>query len=135
MERERLCAPCRRRASRCCTWRARACTGASFESLQTKWIRKVTDEAEAGCHICLVGTKLDLVQAGVATRAVKLEEVEALAAKVCHTARVVWAVGRWGRKDGVRGGRAIPVAAVTLRVSRLCRGNALARCRLMRTRR
>jgi len=54
---------------------------ASFESLQTKWIRKVTDEAEAGCHICLVGTKLDLVQAGVATRAVKLEEVEALAAK------------------------------------------------------
>lgn len=54
---------------------------ASFESLSTKWIRKVTDEAEAGCHICLVGTKADLIQSGTATRAVKEEEVEALAAK------------------------------------------------------
>ena len=35
---------------------------ASFEVLQHKWIRKVTAEAEAGCHICLVATKLDMVQ-------------------------------------------------------------------------
>lgn len=49
---------------------------ASFECLQTKWIRKVNDEAEPGCHICLVGTKLDLIQAGQATRAVRTEEVE-----------------------------------------------------------
>ena len=34
-----------------------------------------------GCHICIVGTKLDLVQSGVATRAVRPEEVEALATK------------------------------------------------------
>lgn len=54
---------------------------ASFESLSTKWIRKVTEEAEAGCHICLVGTKADLVQSGAASRAVKPEEVEALASK------------------------------------------------------
>lgn len=53
----------------------------SFECLQQKWIRKVTEEAEVGCHICIVGTKLDLVQSGVAVRAVKPEEVEALATK------------------------------------------------------
>ena len=41
----------------------------SFECLQQKWIRKVTEEAEVGCHICIVGTKLDLVQSGVAVRA------------------------------------------------------------------
>ena len=29
----------------------------SFETIQTKWIKKVADEAENGCHICLVGTK------------------------------------------------------------------------------
>ena len=74
---------------------------------------QVADEAEQGCHICLVGTKADLVQvrylvitpgggtkaglvrtfaltlspnprlvqAGIATRAVRKEEVDALAAK------------------------------------------------------
>jgi len=31
--------------------------------LQGKWVKKVTEEAEPGCHICIVGTKLDLVQA------------------------------------------------------------------------
>jgi GTPase SAR1 family protein len=46
---------------------------ASFECLQNKWIKKVLEEAEQGCHICLVGTKLDLVQAGMATRAVAKE--------------------------------------------------------------
>jgi len=35
---------------------------ASFECLQSKWVKKVLDEAEPGCHICIVGTKLDLVQ-------------------------------------------------------------------------
>ena len=30
---------------------------ASFDSLSTKWIRKVVEEAEPGCHICIVGTK------------------------------------------------------------------------------
>ena len=54
---------------------------ASFESLSTKWIKKVTEEAEAGCHICIVGTKADLIASGAATRAVKQEEVDALAAK------------------------------------------------------
>ena len=54
---------------------------ASFECVTTKWIRKVMDEAEQGCHICIVGTKLDLVQAGAATRAVKADEIEALAQK------------------------------------------------------
>ena len=34
----------------------------SFECLQNKWIKKVTEEAEQGCHICLVGTKFDLIQ-------------------------------------------------------------------------
>merc|ERR1711998_510805 len=42
----------------------------SFDCLATKWIRKVHEEAEAGCHICLVGTKADLIQAERATRAV-----------------------------------------------------------------
>jgi GTPase SAR1 family protein len=41
--------------------------------LQNKWIKKVLEEAEQGCHICLVGTKLDLVQAGMASRAVAKE--------------------------------------------------------------
>jgi len=54
---------------------------ASFECLQQKWIRKVTEEAEVGCHICIVGTKLDLVMSGAASRAVKPEEVETLASK------------------------------------------------------
>jgi len=54
---------------------------ASFECLQSKWIKKVLEEAEPGCHICLVGTKLDLVQAGMATRGVAKEEVAAVAAK------------------------------------------------------
>lgn len=54
---------------------------ASFDSLSTKWIRKVLEEAEPGCHICLVGTKLDLIHSGQASRAVKSEEVEALAQK------------------------------------------------------
>mmetsp|Transcript_5389 Transcript_5389/g.16948 ORF Transcript_5389/g.16948 Transcript_5389/m.16948 type:complete len:199 (-) Transcript_5389:578-1174(-) len=54
---------------------------ASFECLQNKWIKKVLEEAEQGCHICLVGTKLDLVQAGMASRAVAKEEVAAVAAK------------------------------------------------------
>ena len=44
---------------------------ASFEIIQSKWIKKVADEAEQGCHICLVGTKADLVHAGSATRAVR----------------------------------------------------------------
>jgi len=78
----------------------------SFDCLQHKWIRKVVDEAEADCHICIVGTKLDLVevrslpallgckssrltvahmlyQMGLATRAVPREEVIALTAKHC----------------------------------------------------
>jgi len=59
---------------------------ASFESLQQKWVRKVIDEAEQGCHICIVGTKLDLIQAQMASRAVSKEEVDALAAK--HNANV-----------------------------------------------
>ena len=54
---------------------------ASFDSLSTKWIRKVMEEADQGCHICLVGTKLDLIQSGQTQRAVKAEEVEALAQK------------------------------------------------------
>jgi len=54
---------------------------ASFESLQGKWVKKVMEEAELGCHICIVGTKLDLIQAQMATRAVPKEEVEALSAK------------------------------------------------------
>lgn len=54
---------------------------ASFDSLSTKWIRKVLDEAEQGCHMCIVGTKLDLINAGQATRAVGKEEVAALAQK------------------------------------------------------
>ena len=70
----------------------------SFECLQQKWIRKVTDEAEAGCHICIVGTKLDLVQAGAASRAVRAEEVEALAAK--HRAHVFEASAKQGEGVG-----------------------------------
>jgi translation elongation factor EF-4 len=41
----------------------------------------VTEDAEQGCHICIVGTKLDLVQAQVASRMVRKEEVDELAAK------------------------------------------------------
>lgn len=59
---------------------------ASFECLQTKWVKKVTEEAELGCHICIVGTKLDLIQAQMASRAVPKEEVEALAVR--HNAHV-----------------------------------------------
>eukprot|EP00908_Phaeocystis_cordata_P008270 Transcript_18930.p2 GENE.Transcript_18930~~Transcript_18930.p2 ORF type:complete len:234 (-),score=41.77 Transcript_18930:1207-1908(-) len=46
----------------------------SFDSIQAKWIKKVADEAENGCHICLVGTKADLVQMQMATRAVSTQE-------------------------------------------------------------
>lgn len=69
----------------------------SFECLQQKWIRKVNEEAEVGCHICLVGTKLDLVQSGAQSRAVKKEEVEALAAK--HRAHLFETSSKQG--DGV----------------------------------
>mmetsp|Transcript_17978 Transcript_17978/g.43012 ORF Transcript_17978/g.43012 Transcript_17978/m.43012 type:complete len:122 (-) Transcript_17978:593-958(-) len=53
----------------------------SFECLQNKWIKKVTEEAEQGCHICLVGTKLDLIQSQPGLRAVRQDEVLGLAAK------------------------------------------------------
>ncbi len=53
----------------------------SFDCLQGKWIKKVTEDAEQGCHICIVGTKLDLVQAQLANRMVRKEEVDELAAK------------------------------------------------------
>jgi len=53
----------------------------SFECLQNKWIKKVTEEAEQGCHICLVGTKFDLIQSQPGLRAVRQEEVFALASK------------------------------------------------------
>jgi len=52
---------------------------ASFECLTTKWVKKVTDEAESGCHICIVGTKADLVQSQMASRAVSEKEVQDLA--------------------------------------------------------
>lgn len=71
---------------------------ASFDCLATKWIRKVLDEAEQGCHMCIVGTKIDLIQAGAATRAVKTEEVEALAQK--HKAHVFETSAKQG--DGVK---------------------------------
>jgi len=71
---------------------------ASFEIIQTKWIKKVADEAEQGCHICLVGTKADLVQAGIATRAVRKEEVDALAAK--HQADVFETSAKAGQGVG-----------------------------------
>lgn len=53
----------------------------SFEALATKWIRKVSEEAEPGCHVCLVGTKLDLIETGQSTRAVTAAEAQALADK------------------------------------------------------
>ena len=53
----------------------------SFDCLQSKWIKKVTDDAEQGCHICLVGTKLDLVQSQTASRMVSKEDVDDLAAR------------------------------------------------------
>ena len=46
----------------------------------------MTEEAEQGCHICLVGTKLDLIQAQASLRAVRQDEVSALATK--HSAHV-----------------------------------------------
>ena len=54
----------------------------------------MTEEAEVGCHICIVGTKLDLVQSGAASRAVRPEEVEALAAK--HRAHLFEASAKQG---------------------------------------
>uniref|UniRef100_A0A7S4BCK1 Uncharacterized protein n=2 Tax=Chrysotila carterae TaxID=13221 RepID=A0A7S4BCK1_CHRCT len=66
----------------------------SFESVQKKWIKKVLDEAEQGCHICLVGTKIDLIQAQQASRAVSKEEVEALAQQ--HHAHVFETSARAG---------------------------------------
>ena len=69
----------------------------SFDCLQSKWIRKVAEEAEAGCHLCIVGTKLDLVQEGKARRAVRVDEVEALAAK--HRAHLFETSAKQG--DGV----------------------------------
>ena len=56
-------------------------TDRSCLCLQSKWIKKVTDDAEQGCHICLVGTKLDLVQSQTASRMVSKEDVDDLAAR------------------------------------------------------
>ena len=70
----------------------------SFESLSNKWIKKVLDEAERGCHICLVGTKLDLIEAQLAARAVSKEEVKALAAQ--HSAHVFEASAKAGSGVG-----------------------------------
>ena len=66
----------------------------TFLSLQTKWIRKVLDEAEQGCHICIVGTKLDLIESNLAYRAVTKEEIDAIAAK--HKADVFEVSARSG---------------------------------------
>lgn len=66
----------------------------TFDCLQHKWIKKVVDEAEQGCHICIVGTKVDLVQSQPALRAVRKEEVDALAAK--HQAHVFEASAKAG---------------------------------------
>jgi small GTP-binding protein len=52
----------------------------SFDAVQSKWIRKVESEAEPGCHICIVGTKADLLRDGAAP-VVSPEEVAALARK------------------------------------------------------
>merc|ERR1711998_141073 len=53
----------------------------TFNCLQNKWIKKVTQEAEPDCHICIVATKHDLVLQRESARAVKMEEVQALAQK------------------------------------------------------
>lgn len=70
----------------------------TFDCLQNKWIKKVVDEAEQGCHICIVGTKVDLVQSQPALRAVRKEEVDALAAK--HHAHVFEASAKAGSGVG-----------------------------------
>ncbi len=53
----------------------------SFDALKDKWIRKVLDEAEPGCHVCIVGTKRDLIDENLASRAVQKADVDALAQK------------------------------------------------------
>lgn len=59
---------------------------ASFNSISTKWIQKVLQEANSGCHVCIVGTKLDLILTGVVSRGVRQDEVERLAWK--HDANI-----------------------------------------------
>lgn len=54
---------------------------ASFDAVETKWIHKVEAEAERGCHICIVGTKSDLIRSGGSAAVVSAEEVTALARK------------------------------------------------------
>lgn len=59
---------------------------ASFDAVGSKWLKKVEAEADRGCHICLVGTKADLLRREGASPIVSAEEVAALAAK--HNADV-----------------------------------------------
>lgn len=70
----------------------------TFECLPNKWIKKVTEEAEQGCHICIVGTKLDLIESQPSLRAVRQEEVLALAAK--HNAHVFETSAKAGQGVG-----------------------------------
>lgn len=67
---------------------------ASFDACHSKWLKKVKEEAERGCHVTLVGTKVDLVRDDGAARGVSEEEVRALASK--HGADVV----EMSAKDG-----------------------------------
>lgn len=54
---------------------------ASFDAVGSKWLKKVEAEAEQGCHICLVGTKADLLKRDGAAPIVSAEELAALANK------------------------------------------------------
>lgn len=55
----------------------------SFERLQTRWIKKVEDDVRAGtCHLCIVGTKADIVKGAPSARAVTPQECEGTLAEL-----------------------------------------------------
>ena len=50
-----------------------------FDKITTRWLKKVEDDVESGqCHLCIVGTKKDLVQAEPSRARVTPQDIEDL---------------------------------------------------------
>eukprot|EP00326_Haptolina_ericina_P019662 CAMPEP_0181190456 /NCGR_PEP_ID=MMETSP1096-20121128/12202_1 /TAXON_ID=156174 ORGANISM="Chrysochromulina ericina, Strain CCMP281" /NCGR_SAMPLE_ID=MMETSP1096 /ASSEMBLY_ACC=CAM_ASM_000453 /LENGTH=207 /DNA_ID=CAMNT_0023279671 /DNA_START=48 /DNA_END=672 /DNA_ORIENTATION=+ len=51
----------------------------TFDKITTRWLKKVEDDVESGqCHLCIVGTKKDLVQAEPSRARVTPQDIEDL---------------------------------------------------------
>jgi len=57
----------------------------TFEKVTTRWVKKVEDDVQQGaCHLCIVGTKADLVRDHPSRAAVSAQDVSDLKAELGH---------------------------------------------------